>query len=79
MSTVITGMVATMSNKEKSIHVVDFLGKKVDWESWSGKILLHGTWKRYKKMLVSSGSRVGVDEIFMQDKYGNALEGEMKP
>ena len=58
-----------MSNKEKSIHIVELLDNKADWENSSKKLLLHGNNKRYKKLLVSSGSTSGVDKIPSQDEY----------
>ena len=65
-----------MSNKEKSIHIIEFSGKKTDWNSWSKKFLLHGKWKGYKKLLVSTGTTHVVDKIPMQEEYQNALEGD---
>ena len=65
-----------MLNEEKSIHVIEFLGKEADQESWSEKFLSHGKHKGYKKLL-SSGSMSGMDTIPTQDKYGNALKGYM--
>ena len=66
-----------MSNKEKSIYIIEFLGKKVNQESWSKKFLLHWKQKGYKKLLVSSGSMSGMDEIPTQDEYENALKEDM--
>ena len=54
------------SSKEKSIHTIEFSDKKADWESWSQKFFLHGEFKGCKKLLVSSGSMSGVDQIHMQ-------------
>ena len=31
-----------MSKKEKSVFIIEFSGRKADWESWSEKFLLHG-------------------------------------
>ena len=39
-----------MSNKDKSICIIEFLGKKIDWDSWSEKFLLHGKQKGYDKI-----------------------------
>ena len=66
-----------MSDEKQSIHIIEFLGKKTDWESWSKKLLLHGKQKGYKKLLVNSRSMSGVDKIPMLDEYENALEGDM--
>ena len=66
-----------MSNKEKIIYVIEFLGKKADWVSWSKKFLLHGKQKGCKKLLVSSMSISGMDKIPMQNEYDNALKGGM--
>ena len=52
-----------ISNKVKGIHITDFSGKKADWESWSEMFLSCEKHKGYKKLLVSYGSMVGVDEI----------------
>ena len=57
-----------MSNKEKSIHIIEFSGKKTDWDSWSKKFL-HGKWQGYKKLLVSTGTKPGVDEIPTEEEY----------
>ena len=59
-----------MSNEEKIICFIYFLGKKGDWESWSEQ-------KGYKKLWVSSRSMSGIDEIPTQDEYENALEDDM--
>ena len=66
-----------MSNKEKNINIIDFLGKKTDWDSWSKKFLLHGQQKGYKKLLVISGSTSDMDKIPTQDEYKNAMEGDI--
>ena len=55
-----------MSNKEKSICIVEFSDKKADGQSWSEKFLSHGKCKDYKKPLVSSTSISGVHKIPMQ-------------
>ena len=65
-----------MSNEEKSIHIIEFSGKKTDWDSWSEKFLLHGKWKGYKKLLVSTGTTPGVDKIPTQEEFDSALEGD---
>ena len=62
--------------KKKSIHIIEFLGKKTNWGSWSKKFFLCGKQKRYKKLLVSSGSTSGVDKIPTQDEYKNAMKGD---
>ena len=64
-----------MSNKEKSICIIEFSGKKTDWDSWSKKFLSHGKWKGYKKLLVSIGTTPGVNKIPTQEEFENALEG----
>ena len=61
-----------MLNKEKSIHIIEFSGKKTDWDSWSKKFLSCGKWKGYKKLLVSTGTKPGVDKIPMQEEYESA-------
>ena len=61
--------------KKKSIHIIEFPGKKTDWERWSEKFLLHGKQKGYK-LLVSNVSMSGVDKIPTQDEYENAMEGD---
>ena len=59
--------------KEKSIHIIEFSGKKVDWKE---KFLSHGKHEGYKKLFVSRGSAVGVDKIPTQEEYDCVLEGE---
>ena len=66
-----------MPNEEKSVCIIEFPGKKADWESWSKKFLLHGKWKGYKKLLVNSASKLGMDEIPTQDEYHNTLKGNL--
>ena len=61
-----------LSNKETCIYTIAFLGKKVDWESWSEKFLSCGKHKGYKKLLVSNGSMEGVDKIPMHDDNDHA-------
>ena len=55
---------------------MEFLGKKTDWDSRLENFLLHGNWKGYEKLLVSSGSMPGMDMISTQDKYEDAMEGD---
>ena len=62
------------SNKEKTLHIIEFSGKKASWESWSEKFLLHGKHNGYRKLLVSSRSTSGMDTIPAQDEHENALE-----
>ena len=64
-----------MSNEEKRIHIIEFLGKKTDWDCWSEKFLLHGKWKGYKKLLLSTSTTPAVDKTPTQEEYENALEG----
>ena len=64
-----------MSTKGKSIHIIEFLGNKSDWESWSEKLLLCGIQKDYRKLPVGKGSTVGVDKIPMQSGFERALKG----
>ena len=52
------------------------MGKKTDWDSWFKKSLLHGKWKGYKKLLVSTSTTPSVDKILTQDKYESALDGD---
>ena len=61
-----------MSNKEKSICIIEFLGKKTDWDSWSRKFLSHGKQKGYKKLMISIGSMPGMDKNPTQE-YEKAL------
>ena len=56
-----------MSNEEKSIQIIIYLYKKIDWDSWSEKFLSCGKQRGYKKLLVSNGSTSGVDKIPTQD------------
>ena len=66
-----------MPNQEKTIQIVEFLGKKTNWESWPEKFLLHGKQKGYKELLVNSGSMSSVDKIPSQDEWENVFEGCM--
>ena len=65
-----------MSNEEESIYIIEFLGKNIDQESWSEKLLSCGNHKGYKKLWVSSGSISGVDKTPAQREYKNALKGD---
>ena len=67
-----------MSNKEKSIHVIELLGKKTNWDSWSKSFFLHGKQEGYMKLLVSNGSTSGVNTIPTQDEYESTMEGDTK-
>ena len=60
--------------EEKSFHIIEFFGKTADWESWSNKFLSHVKHRKYKILLVSSGSMVEVDKVPIQHEYENALE-----
>ena len=65
-----------MSNKVKSIHIIEFLFMKTNQKRWYEKFLSHGKQKGYKKLLVSSGSISGMDKIPTLDEYENAIEGD---
>ena len=49
-------------------------------ENWLGQLVreipLHGKWKGYKKLLVSSIATPGVDKIPTQEEYESALMGD---
>ena len=66
-----------ISNTEKSIHIIEFSGKKVDQQSRSKKFISYDQNKGYRKLLVSSGSTSRVNKIPMQEEYENALESDM--
>ena len=66
-----------MSNEEQSIHIIEFLSEKADWESWLMKFISHGKCKGYKKLLVSIVSMSFVNKVPLQEEYDNALEGDM--
>ena len=65
-----------MSNREKSISIIEFSGKKTYWDSLSEKFLLHGKQMGCKKLLLSTGTTPGVEKIPMQEEYESALEGD---
>ena len=50
-------------------------------ENWLGKLVqkVSFTWtvEGYEKLLVSSGSMLGMDKIPTHDDYDNAMEGHM--
>ena len=69
----IKATIKKMTNKEKSIHIIEYSGKKTDWDSWSEKSILHGKRKGYKKLLVSTGSMPGMDKIPTQEGYEDAI------
>ena len=60
---------------KKIICIIEFLGKKADWENWLKKFLSYVKHNDYIMLLVSSGSTSGVDKIPMQEEYENALKG----
>ena len=66
----------TNVKQTKSIHIIEFSGKKADWESLCEKFLLHGKQKGCNKLLLSSRSTLGMDKIPTQNEYKNALEGD---
>ena len=63
-----------MSNKEKSINIIECSGKKTDLDSWWEKFLLHGKWKSNKKLLVRTRSIPGMDKIPTQEEYEGTCE-----
>ena len=66
-----------MSTKEKRIYIIECLGEKADWKSWSEKFLSHGKQERYKKLLLSSRTTSDMDEAPMKEGYENAQEDDM--
>ena len=63
-----------MTTGKESIHVIEFLGKKSDWESWWYKFLSWGKKKGYKKLLARAGSTIGVANVPSQDKFEKSLQ-----
>ena len=62
-------------SQRKSIHIIEFLGKKTDWDRWPEKFLLCGKKKGCKKLFVSTGSMQGMDKSPMQHQYEEVLKG----
>ena len=58
-----------MGDEERSFCIIEFLGKKSDWKSWSVKFLAHGNRSGYKKLLVGEGKTVSVDKVPTQFEY----------
>ena len=63
-----------MSTEEKSIYIIEFLGKKSNWESSMEKFLSQEKCKGCSKLLVGDESKVRVDEVHKQEEYEEALE-----
>ena len=59
---------------KKCTHIIYFLVKKPDWDSWSEKFLSQWKRKGYKALLIDKDSTKGVDN-YIQRKYNEALEG----
>ena len=55
---------------------MNFLERKLTGTVGRRSPFLHGKWKGYKKLLVSTGTTPGVDKIPTQEEYENALEGD---
>ena len=60
---------------QKSIYIIEFFGKKSDWECWLETFLSWGKRKSYKNLLIGEGSTKELGMIPMQENYGEAIEG----
>ena len=64
-----------MATEEKSIHIIEFSGKRSDWDDWFAKFLAWAKCKGYKKLLTVQGDLVEVDKISTQDEYDLSVAG----
>ena len=62
-----------MTIKEKNIHIIEFCGKKSDWDGWFETFLALAKCKGYKKLLTGEGDQVGDNNIPTQDEYDLAV------
>ena len=65
-----------MKIKEMSIQIVQFFGKKSDWNDWSNKFLGWAKLRGYRKLFTKKGDYTGVDKILSQDECWKFLAGQ---
>ena len=64
-----------MSTEDKSLRVIEFSGKRADWDAWSTKFLARASRKGYLKLLTGKGVTAGVDKIPTLAEYELAVLG----
>ena len=52
-----------MSAEDKSFRVIEFSGKRSDWDAWSTKFMARANRKGYLKLLTGKGITTGRDKI----------------
>ena len=62
-------------SKEKSIQIIEFFGKKNDWDCRSEKFLAWTKCKVYKKFLTGKEDQVEFNKVPSQDEYDLAVAG----
>ena len=64
-----------MTIKDKIIHMIEFSGKRSDWDGWSKRFLVQAKHKGYKKLLLGKRDQVRVNEITIQDECDLTVAG----
>ena len=57
------GLKGNISSKEKSIHVIEFFGKKSDWDGWLEKFLAKADFKGYQKLRLYKKIKVEYNKV----------------
>ncbi len=63
-------------SEEKSVQVISFSGKQVDWDGWSKKFLAKAEFKGYRKLLLCKKNIIGYDVVSTKLEYDNAFSKE---
>ena len=68
-------MFEKITTEEKSIHIIEFSGKKKDWEGWFKKFFARERHKDYCTLLISADQRDGDGNIPINKEYDQAVGG----
>ena len=61
-------------SEEKSIRIIEFSGKKSDYDGWREKFLAKAEYKGYRKLLLCKKDKVGYDRIPTEEEYDEAMD-----
>lgn len=65
-------------SEEKSIRIIEFSGKKSDYDGWREKFLAKAEYKGYRKLLLCKKDKVGYDRIPTEEEYDEAMDKSTK-